>query len=211
LIKKIITEPKPVTIIDQPKYTESTLTDEIMDKEIQSISDDDLDFLGEIDDDDADFPIDELLENPMMDEEKETHLDPQYYSTDYLNIGGYDVILDDIFVKRPTQEKSQRKKKEGVGYMYTRLMSTAPLLIIQQQFEYNITTIPQYISVGAFIDQLNYYNDLLKATTDIDTKIEIAFGFHTLFTNTFITESTNKHNVKYSYFQDRQIIFCNEK
>jgi len=80
--------------------------------------------------------------------------------------------------------------------------------MIQQIYKQEITQIPQYITVGNFIEQLNYYNNLNnKPNIDDDTKIEIALGFYMLFTNTFITESTNKHNIKYTFIENRQIIY----
>jgi len=193
-----------ILIGEENFYKEVTLTEETMNEAMTNLDDDsDVDFFGEIDDDDTDFPMDELLENAVPDYEEEVHLNPQYYNNDYLNIGGYDVVVDDIYVKRPIKKKTT-KKKEGTGYMYQRLMSMEPLFMIQQLFENHITTTPQYMSMGNFVEQLNYYNDLQNIAANIETKIEIALGFYILFTNTFITESTNKYNIKKTIFKKQR-------
>jgi len=65
-----------------------------------------IDFLVDNFDDEVGISID------MFDfdlNEEITHLETRYYEEDYINIGGFDVTLDDILVKKP---KKRRKNIE---------------------------------------------------------------------------------------------------
>jgi len=55
--------------------------------------------------------MDDLLDNIEPDDIPSVHLNPQYYNTDYINVGGFDVVLDDIFVK-PIKKKIKKNKRK---------------------------------------------------------------------------------------------------
>jgi len=136
------------------------------------------------------------------------HLDQRYFNDDFINLGGFDVVLDDIFVKPPQKKRKQQQNlKEGSGYMLKRLFTLEPYIMIQQQYKYTINNVPQYLTMGSFIEQLKYFCFLYDKTTIDSDRVKIVLGLYKLFTNTFITESTNEYNKKHTYIHNRNVLF----
>lgn len=164
-----------------------------------------------------DVYIDDLLDSNEVIEfldteyEEPAHTETRYYQEEILTLGGFDVTMDDIFVKKP---KLTVQKKEGFGYMLSRLMNQESLKLKQILYDCDISELPQYLTIGNFVEQLEYFISTYNECNDKKNKDKKSketkyclLGLWKLLTNTFITESTNEYNKKQSRIKNRKKLY----
>jgi hypothetical protein len=132
----------------------------------------------------------------------------QYLREELYSIKGSEVKLSDIFVSKP--EKNKKQKKEGAGYMLTKLCDEESIYIQSLFFQKNIDRTTTYLSLPNFIQNLNYIvaiinHKLINNDTDIQSSLLFLYK---LLCKTFILNKCNDHDTKTFKIVDRKIVFC---
>jgi len=143
---------------------------------------------------------------------KKKYTQSKYFGNELLNIGGFDVKLTDILVTNPNKTiKEEKNKKEGMGYMLTKLKSMESYFLNQLFFEQNISKTPNYMTISNFIknlEQLVQLYEFYYIIDELDALFTISLCLYKLLCHTFITKNETKYNIKDFYIQNRKIIYC---
>jgi len=171
----------------------------------------DEDFL--INDDEYDVPNMESSEFIEESEDKQYTIS-KYFGEELLNIGGFDVKLADILVLNPNKDNKKERnnnKKEGVGYMLTRLKCFETYFMNQLFFEQNISKTPIYMTLGNYLKSLEQITQLYEyyfTIEDENALFILSLCLYKQLCQTFITKSETIHDIKDFYVENRNLIYC---
>jgi len=187
------------------KSFEETLMASAMDFEF----DDSFNDLLDIDESDSNFGK-FMLENEnlfLFDEEFER---TQYLTKEVYPTKGPEVKVSDIFITKPIFN-SKKEKKEGAGYMLTKLKNEESIYVQQQFFRKEIERTMNYISLSNFVENLKYVTQILEDQIQNNKydQIENSLLFlYKLLCKTFILSKASELDTKTFIVEKGLITFC---
>jgi len=157
------------------------------------------DYVGDFLIEDDTFNLDEDMMD-LIDEIDQ----PRHMSEKELSFGVPSISFEDIFILKPERQKPLTKK-EGIGYMLTRLRNLESLFILQLLYKYDMTTKNRTMNLSSFILELRQLNNLLNKCDRSDYEV-IYLLLYILLCKTFL-KPNNEINEKQFFVNDREI-FC---
>jgi len=150
---------------------------------------------------DNDYDVDE----DILDLLEDSDYSPKYLTEEKLKGNIPNISFDDIFIIKPERHRHDYKKKEGIGYMLTRLKNLESLYIHQLFFKYNIDVKMRSLNLASYIYELNQICGLLLVVDKSDHEF-VYLLLYILMCKTFLKPNSENDDKKF-IVMEKKIVF----